>query len=319
MPDPVLYLQAMIASAVVSATGMLAIGWARRPANPARVKVAAIIGIALGLWSGYRVLHLRLSWPPVNGLDRLLTVVLPMVMGIELAASNRRVSSGLAWPLRLSLAAVMGRILLHGSVYLGDSSTAWTTGRQFAALALSGTVMAVVWGLLNGLSRRSPGTSIPLSLALATQSAGLTVMLAGYVTGGASALPLVAGLVATSIISMLFNCREAAEGTIGIAVVALFGLLFVGRFFGGLSTGTVLTIFLAPLLCWVTEIPLLRRQKPWVVGTLRLVLVAIPLVVVLGLAKRDFDRDTAPLLGLIPPPAPLVVDDLHTVLPVFSI
>ena len=55
-------------------------------------------------------------------------------------------------------------------------------------------------------------------------------------------------------------------------------------------------MFLAPLLCWVTEIPLLRNRKPWIVGTVRLTLVAIPLVVVLVAAKRDFDRDMAPLL-----------------------
>ena len=50
-------------------------------------------------------------------------------------------------------------------------------------------------------------------------------------------------------------------------------------------------------ISYATELPLLRRQKPWLVGSLRLVLVAIPLVLVLAVAKRDFDRDMAPLLG----------------------
>ena len=59
-------------------------------------------------------------------------------------------------------------------------------------------------------------------------------------------------------------------------------------------------MLLSPLLCWVTEIPQLRQRKPWLVGLLRLVLVAIPLLVVLAAAKRDFDRDMAPLLGKIP-------------------
>jgi hypothetical protein len=72
-------------------------------------------------------------------------------------------------------------------------------------------------------------------------------------------------------------------------------LLFIGRFFGQLSTGRALAILLAPLLCWITELPRLRRQNPWFVGSLRLVLVMIPLAVVLFLAKRDFDRDMAPL------------------------
>jgi hypothetical protein len=74
-------------------------------------------------------------------------------------------------------------------------------------------------------------------------------------------------------------------------------LLFIGRFFGGLTTTRALTLFLAPLLCWATELAFLRGRKPWQVSALRLALVAIPLAVVLAVAKRDFDRDMAPLLG----------------------
>ena len=83
---------------------------------------------------------------------------------------------------------------------------------------------------------------------------------------------------------------------LGIGVVSLFGVLFVGRFFGRLSTGCAIAMLLAPLLCWVTEMPLLRHRKPGLVGLLRLMLVAIPLVIVLTLAKQNFDRDMAPLI-----------------------
>jgi predicted PurR-regulated permease PerM len=91
----------------------------------------------------------------------------------------------------------------------------------------------------------------------------------------------------------------SAPAIVGVGVVGLFGLLFVGHFFGRLSTGYGLAMLLSPLLCWVTEMPPLRHRKPWVVGSLRLVLIAIPLLVVLAAAKRDFDRDMAPLLGKI--------------------
>ena len=68
------------------------------------------------------------------------------------------------------------------------------------------------------------------------------------------------------------------------------------HFFGELSAVSALAILLAPLLCWATEIRLLRHRKPWIVGSVRLVLVAIPLMLVLTEAKSDFDRDMAPLL-----------------------
>ncbi len=351
MPDPLLYLQAIGATAIVSAIIVLAMASVRRPATATRMNAACVLAMAIGLTFGYGLLALRVAWPPVNGLDRFLTIVFPATFLIELIAGFERVPRRCVWLLRISLAAAIPRILLHGSVYLNGSADDWSLWQAGAVLVVSGGLLAVVWGLLHWLSRRSPGISIPLALGLTTQCAGLTVMMAGYIKGGAAAFPLAATLVATAIAAkLIYRSRwalthlydgpprpsvtdsTASEGrrtgypnvpfsaasgitnrvgspanffapaTIGIGAVGLFGLLFIGRFFGRLSTGDALTMLLAPLLCWITEIPLLRNRSPWIVGSLRLLLVAIPLVVVLWMAKRDFDRDMAPLLGKIPAP-----------------
>ena len=141
-----------------------------------------------------------------------------------------------------------------------------------------------------------------LTLCLATQCAGLTVMMAGYIGGGAAAFPLVGALLATSIGARLtlpfvgVPTRFVAPAIPGIGVVGLFGLIFIGCFFGRLPTGSAVVMLLAPLLCWISEAPQLRHQKGWLIGMLRLVLVAIPLVAVVVVAKRDFDRGMAPLL-----------------------
>jgi hypothetical protein len=239
----------------------------------------------------------------VNGLDRFLTIVLPVAMGVELIAGFRCVPCWVAWMLRASEAATIPRILLHGSVYLSGSGNVWNPWQASTALAVCGALLAGLWGLLAWLSRRSPGVSIPFAICLSAQCAGLTVMMEGYIKGGAAAFPLTATLVATTIAARRLTKRSGASvnfdapAILGIGVVGLFGLLFIGRFFGRVSTGCALAMLLAPLLCWTTETPLLRHRKPWLVGTLRLVLVAIPLLVVLAVAKRDFDRDMAPLLG----------------------
>ena len=300
MPEPLLYLKAMGAAAIASAVCVLTIVRVRRSASATWLNSTCVLGIGSGLAVGYFVLSLRLAWPPVNGLDRLLTIVVPVALGIELISGFQYVPRWVAWFLRIVLVAMIPRILLHGSVYLsgsGHESTLWLSG---TVLAACGALLAGVWGLLSWLSQRSPGVSISLALSLATQCAGLTVMLAGYINGGAAAFPLATTLVATTIAATLFAKRSGAPSVLGIGVVGLFGLLFVGRFFGGISTGCALAMLLAPLLCWATEVPRLRNQKPWLVGSLRLVLVAIPLVVVLAMAKRDFDRDMAPLLGKVP-------------------
>ncbi|MEO2015250.1 MAG: hypothetical protein ABGZ53_12845 [Fuerstiella sp.] len=303
MPDPLLYVQAMVSAASVSALCMLAMVATRRTARDAWLNSACVSGIGFGLAVGYYVLSLHLAWPPANALDRFLTIVIPVALGIELLAGFPCVPSWGAWFLRIGLTATMPRILLHGSVYLSGYDSDWPLWRTNTALAVCAVLLTGVWALLALLSKRSPGVSISLALCLTIQCAGLTVMMAGYIKGGAAALPLVATLMATTIAARLISKRfgtvanDRVLAITGIGVVGLFGLLFIGHFFGRLSTGSALTMLLAPLLCWATEMPLLRNRKPWLVGSLRLVLVAIPLAVLLGLAKRDFERDMVPLLG----------------------
>ena len=302
MPDPLLYLKAMGAAAIASAMFVLAMGRVRPSASTTWLNSACVLGIGLGLALGCDVLSLRLAWPPVNGLDRFFTIVVPAVLSIELIAGFQRVPPWAAWLLRMSLAAVVPRILLHGSVYLSGSGNDWTQWQAGTALTVCSAWLAASWGLLSWLSQRSPGVSIPFALHLSTLCAGLCVMMGGYIKGGAAAVPLAATLAATAIGARLITKRTGASANfgalaiLGIGVVGLFGLLFIGLFFGRISTGSALTMLLAPLLCWTTETPLLRHRKPWLVGSLRLALVAIPLMVVLALAKSNFDRKMAPLL-----------------------
>ena len=297
MPEPSLYLEAMGAAAVVSAICVLAMAGGRRPASTTRLNSACVVGIVLGLVAGYDALSFRWAWPTRHGLDRLLTIVVPMVLGMELIAGFQCVPRRAAWCLRLVLAAVTPTILIYGSLYVSGTDRVWTLWQAIAALALCSALLAGVWGLLAWLSARSPGVSIPLALVLTIQCAGLAVMLAGYIKGGAAAIPLAATLAATALCARLKEKTTVVPTVLGIGVVGLFGLLFIGRFFGRLSTASALAMLFAPLFCWATEVSFLRRRKPWLVGSLRLVLVAIPLVAVLTFAKRNFNRDMAPLLG----------------------
>ena len=77
MPEPLLYLKATTIAAIASALFVLAMTSASRPASAKWRESASILGIGLGLALGFYVLSWRWVWPPANGLDRLLTIVVP--------------------------------------------------------------------------------------------------------------------------------------------------------------------------------------------------------------------------------------------------
>lgn len=311
MPDPVLYSKAMGAAALVSALLVLAVGAARRPVGALRANLACLLAVVLGASLGFALLKAWPAWPPASALDRFLTIVLPAAILVELIAAPPRTPGWLAWLLRLCLAAAMGSVLLYASTYMSGPRREWTIEEAVITLAACGVLPAAVWALMVRLSHRSPGVSLPIALVFSILTAGAAVMLAGYVSGGAAAFPLAAAILGASLALPRIAQRPDSPATVGMGVVSLFGVLFIGRYFGGLSTPPALAVLLAPLLCWTTEIPWLRRRKPWLVGALRLLLVAIPLLVVLALAKQEFDRELGPLLIRQPPnnTAPSVVGE----------
>lgn len=313
MPDLWLYLQALAISAGVGAGVALTLGLARPqasgpPVSAARWNAACLLGLASGVAFGWYWLRLRLAWPPASALDRFATVVLPGFLVTEWICTSARVPMWLAWLLRSMLVAASGRILLHGSVYLSAAQPTGMTVSWGVAVAAWTALVIATWALLARLARRSPGVSIPLALALSLQSAGLAIMLAGYIAGGAAALPLSAALVGVTLTTVtpprMQISSTSLSSLVAFGVFALGGLLFIGLFFGRLTIPSALAILLAPLLCWATELPALRRRDPWIVGGLRLLLVAIPLVIIVAIAMTDFYRHTAPLLGQGSSPLP---------------
>lgn len=296
MPDPVLYLQAMSAALGASAIIALALGWTRSPASATRLNMACTLAFCVGLIVGCLVLRMRPVWPPTNGLGRWLLIVLPAVCSLELLANLRLIPRRAVWLLRGMLSLAIGRILLHDSVYLGGQNSEWTATEAVIVLCMCSVLLAAEWGLLVTLSQRTPGISLPLALAMSIQCSGIAVMLAGYVSGGAAAIPIAAAIAGCVLVTGLMRTPANLEGIVGIGTVSLYSLLFVGRFFGKVSTEAALAMMLAPLLGWVSELALLKHRNRWVVGGTRLLLVLIPLVIVLTMAKLKFNQETLPLL-----------------------
>jgi hypothetical protein len=296
MPDPLLYLQSLGGAALVSALCVLALSARPSPVSAIRLNYACGFASSLGILTGCALLKWRLPWPPANALDRFMSILIPACVAVELVLGIRPLRPVIAWTLRLAVAGAATPVLLYGSVHLTGANGP-SVGQGGMVVAVGGGLLAVEWALLAWLSQRSSsGVSISGALCLSILCAGLAVMLGGYLKGGAAVFPLAGTLAAVTVASRWLTARLPPV-VLGLGVLCLFGIAGIGHFFGRLSSERALVLCAAPLLCWLTELPGLRRRPAWVIGSLRLLLVAIPVLVVIALAKRDFDQKFAPLLG----------------------
>jgi len=295
MPDPILIMQAVGMAAVASAVVLGLCGWPARAAGPSRVDAGWVLGLGAGFFLGCWVLGIRPHWPPREDLDRLLALVLPAILVVELLAAFPKVPRWLVWPLRLTVMAGVARVLLHGTSYItdlaGPGTSEWSPVQAWLILGGLAAAQAAVWALLVVLAHRAPGPSLPICLMVTSAGAAVTVMLSGYATGGQVGLPLAAALLGTSAAALALPHSARGTNPLGVAIVGLFSLLVIGRFFGELTTAHAILLFCAPLLGWLPEMPYLRRLPAWGRGLVRVLLVGALVSAVLVQAQRKFDQN----------------------------
>jgi hypothetical protein len=292
MPDPMLILGAVAAAAVVAAGLPLICGWPWRTPRPVQAAAGSVLGVAGGFFLGCWLLGVRPHWPPREDQDRLLFLLVPAVVGVELVAALAERLRWLAWLLRLGIAAAAARILLDNTSYLtdlaGPGTREWTPAQVWLILGALALALLAVWAALALLARRSGGRSVPAALAVACAGAAVTVMLSSYASGGQIGLPLAAALVGATVASLVLSGRPELGGVLGLGVVGLFALLVIGHFFGQLSTGHAALLFFGPLVCWLPELPYVRRVGPRLRAVAGVLLAAVPVAVVLMLAQQKF-------------------------------
>ena len=267
-----------------------------------RAGLAAAIG-AIGSGTGYFAGCWLLSrggatsrwhWPPTEDQDRFLFLLLPAAVVAEsVAALLPRRWAG--WLLRLTVAALAARVLLHGSVYLTDapppSGTGWSVLRATAVYLGLGSGLALVWAALGWAARRRPGVLPAFLLAAVCAACAVTMMLAGYLTGGPLAVPLAGALLGTTLAAGLGRTPPAVAGGVGVGTVVLFGLLVIGRFFGSLDTGYAAILFATPLLSLLPSLRPFRGLRPWVGAASATALTALALVFVVAAQLKQRERD----------------------------
>jgi hypothetical protein len=277
MPDPIVILTAMGVAFAVSAVLVGAFGWPRPNASLRVVDAGWILGVAAGFFLGCWLLGNRPHWPLREDQDRLFVLVLPAIVLVELLAISPRVPRWLVWPLRAAVVAGTAPVLLHGSTYLSAENgvAEWSLVQACAVLGGLAAFLATVWSLHALLTSRSPGMTHAVCLATTCAGAAVTVMLSGYATGGQDGLPLAAALFGAATITAAFGWSARGTLPLGVAMIGLYSLLVVGRFFGELSSTHGILLLASPLLGWLPELPGSGRLPKWARNLSRVLLVGI--------------------------------------------
>jgi hypothetical protein len=296
MPDPLLYVEAFAAAGIASLCFAMALRRLTGRWAALVTPLAGLIACALGIVVGLAVLGINPRVLPRNGLDRFLLILLPAALAVELLSTSRRVPCQVMVCLRFVIAAASSWILLYGSVYLQSQSDEWTWSDMIFTLLVSSGGLFAAWEMVSWLEKGTSLPAAPYSLALSILVTGLLTMLGGYLKGGMVAFPFAAALVGEALSRRKRVRDELQRGTLGLGVVSLFGLLFIGRFFGSLSSITVVAVFAALLVGWLSEYVLQRYTATWQRMLIHLLLVAITLAILLAQAKHSFDRKLGPLL-----------------------
>jgi hypothetical protein len=290
MPDTVAILWAMAAAGVV--TGL-------------KKGAASSWPLAVGL--GFLAGAARLGFHPRSLLatdqERLLLVVVPLAVAVEIWFALVPLRSARAAIVRGSVALAAGPLLLLGSVYLTGGAGGWSGWERLIYLVALGMLILIPWLSLTRLQHREPGPAIGMALAVTSLAAGITTMLSGYASAGQLALPLAATLVTAALASRNAT-SPGMPGAVGVGWVCLAGILVIGRFFGSLTTLHGLLLGAAPLLCWLAEYRPLSAWNIWPRRLLLVALVLLPLGTVVWQAQQRFVAHSgAPRPGAGPAPS----------------
>jgi hypothetical protein len=312
MPDPVVIMTAMGVATVAAAALILICSWPWRSDRLSWFDAGWVLGVGAGFFLGCWMLGIRPHWPPREDQDRLLALVLPAILVVEVLAATHQTPRWLTLPLRAAVAASTPGILLYGSSYLSDvggpATREWSPLQAWLILSALAAALAVAWALLTHLAHRAPGLSQAVCLSGTAAGSALAVMLSGYATGGQIGLPLAAAVLGAAAAALVLPRTARTTGAIGVIVASLFSLLVIGHFFGELTTAHAILLFVAPLLGWLPELSYVRRLPRWARGLARVILVAIAVLGVVTSAQLKFVEASSKGSGY-ELPDPTVQDD----------
>lgn len=297
---------------VRAAFGALAVAWtlaavggrvSRR--EPALAAIAVLVAFVWGVVAGLTLLRALPALPPTTGLDRFLVILLPVAVAIEAEAAVGWLGGFWLTAERGCVALLSVAVLLHGSVWMEVG------GASAAAILAASLFLWASWEGQSGEVRLTGDWIVASVLIVAIVVAGMAIAMAGWLKGGMVAVPISAAL-AGSLVAVVASgaaagrptraVRDGLAGLTAAGIVALFGLVVLGRCFGRLGSAAALLILVSPLLAALPAgisrcFPPSALERLLRSARYRILLGVVPLVIVVLAAKADFDSRMGRLLG----------------------
>jgi hypothetical protein len=277
MPDPMMIATvaglAFLVCILIGLTGI-------RVGNQRVWTILAMIAVCSGLYSGRALLHhfgvvSALKWPPQEDQQRLLILLLPATIVIELFTAYLQ-RPWITFLFRLVISALALPTLLYGTVYLSGTTSGWTPTQTGIYFSLSGILLLSVWMLIARIST-TPEYMLPcLALFTISTISGLAAMLSGYLSGGLLGVPLSGSILGLILFRWLTKAPHSIAPLVGPMVITIFGILAGGHFMGEIPLPHTLIIFCSLLLTGLSLVPLLRACSPWLKLTLISMLILFP-------------------------------------------
>ena len=217
-----------------------------------------------------------------DAVQRIILSAAPLAMAAA-ALAGRRVP---AWS--RGIVAVVGPaavIYWVLTAYPGSALTGWPT-----RLATPAVASLIVWLLIEPLAARRPtGVAAPWVCGCLAAGVGLLNLFSTATSPGWVAVAIGGVIGGTFLVAATGRGPSFAGGPVAVIVGLLVCAVMAHRLGGGeVPIWQWALLAAAPMLAWVVEIRPMRDWRPWLREPLRMSLVAVPIVVAVVPAHRQW-------------------------------
>ena len=273
--------------AVVAGAALLA-AW--RPWRKQAPVVDGFWGGALGLGLGYLAGHAGLQglpgFPPAEATQWLVYLALAAPL-LGLATALREVPAWLRLGLQVVFSFATPTVLLHQMI-----THTWGVEAGAVLIVGLGTGIFLLWTVIEALSRRETGPSLPLALTIVAAGSAAVVLFSGSASLGQLGGVLAATLSVAFSVACFKPSLTLARGAVPVVVVLLSALWIIGFFFAEVQLPSALLLVVAPLAAWVAKVRALKDRPSWQVLLARATAVLVPVSVAVALAASTWASDS---------------------------